>query len=249
MIAFAVTVHDVGLRRKAARALRLFSDLTPEMQQVGAFVIKEAQANLKARRSKVSNGRLAKSLQAKPYRMAVTIGSVLPYARIQQEGGVVRPRKRKRLAIPLQDDLAKKHVWPKHVKPENIFRVGNILYLVRKKRKATARPKTAFGKATKKAFGKASRLAKRSKKGWKAVKKMTVVKRVTKVTKKQFGIKKTAKKGAKKQVQRMEVVPGWVLVRSATIPRRPYIKKSPALIRYMRTLFARKLDEFERRAG
>jgi phage gpG-like protein len=250
VIAFGITVRDLGLRRKAERALRLFQDLTPEMQNVGKFVINEGRANLKARGSRISNGRLAKSLQAAAYKRSVTIGSVLPYARIQQEGGVVRPRKRKRLAIPLQLDLAKKHVWPKHVKPENIFRVGNILYLIRRKRKAAAaRPKTAAGKTTKRVLAGAQKLAKRSRKGWRAVKKLKVVKRVTKAAKKQFGIKRTSARGQKKQVQTMEVVPGWVLVKSATIPARPYLKKSAKLIQYMRTLFVKKLDDFERRVG
>jgi len=128
------TRHAIARLRRMVRGAATRGSLfnfTEEMDQVGKWLIRDARRRLAARRSKVSTGRLAKSLKHKPYKAAVTISSVLPYARIQQEGGTVRPRKRKYLAIPLRLHLARSHTWPKHWQPDRLacIRVGSKLYL------------------------------------------------------------------------------------------------------------------------
>jgi len=119
-----------ALRRKQTA----LADLRPQMAAVGAWLIGDARKRLAARASRTSTGRLGKSLQAKAFRNSVTIGSTLPYAGIQQRGGVVHPRKRKMLAIPLQEDLRARHVWPKQIPPEQLYRVGSTLMFIRKRR-------------------------------------------------------------------------------------------------------------------
>jgi phage gpG-like protein len=104
----------MGLRRKAARAIKMFSDFTPEMKLTGDWLITDAKQRLSGRNSEVSIGRLAKSLNARAYRTAVTIFSVLAYARVQQEGGEIRPKK-KYLAIPLNLSDRRAHVWPRMI--------------------------------------------------------------------------------------------------------------------------------------
>lgn len=113
LVQFKITVNDLVLRRKFQRAVRKFSDLRPEMDQVGRWLVRDARKRLESRKSKVSIGRLAKSLTHKAYKKAVTITSVLPYARVQQQGGTILPRRVKHLAIPMKTDLARTHTWPK----------------------------------------------------------------------------------------------------------------------------------------
>lgn len=164
-----------ALRRKQAALI----DLRTEMLAVGRWLIGDARQRLAARGSRTSTGRLGRSLQAKAFRNTVTISSTLPYAGIQQRGGTVRPRKRKMLAIPIQEDLARRHVWPKHVPPEQLYRVGNILMFIRKRRY--------------------------------------------------------------KGQARGEAVPGWRLVKQATIKARPYLVKSAELLDFVRALIGRKI--------
>jgi len=122
MIAYRLRFDLSGLERRFNRARRAFKDLRPEMKQVGAWVVEDARKRLAARGSKYMRGRLAKSLKEHPYQQAVTISSVQPYARIQQEGGTVRPRKSNGyLAIPLQDREKRNHAWPRHWSSPLVF--------------------------------------------------------------------------------------------------------------------------------
>jgi hypothetical protein len=61
-----------------------------------------------------TTGRLYRSLVVKPFKKAVTIFSSRPYARIQQEGGVVKSKRPNgMLAIPLRLKERRSHTWPK----------------------------------------------------------------------------------------------------------------------------------------
>jgi hypothetical protein len=115
MIQFGVTVRDLALKARFARALMKFSDFTPEMAKTGDYLLEDAKRRLAARNSPVSIGRLAKSLRRKAYKMAVTVASVLAYARVQQEGGTIYPKRGKMLAIPLRVEDARIHLWPRMV--------------------------------------------------------------------------------------------------------------------------------------
>jgi len=143
-----------AIRRLLSRGARgAFLDYREEMDEVGKWLLTDARRRLEARGSDVSTGRLAKSLTHHPYKTAVTVSSVLPYARIQQEGGTVKPKKRKRLAIPLRLDLARSHTWPKHWKAGRLAcvvidgklflkdtKTDELVYLLVKKVKIKGRP-------------------------------------------------------------------------------------------------------------
>lgn len=150
MILFKVLFDDRALRRRCERASRAFSDLKPEMEKVGKWLVEDARGRIAARSSPDSKGRLGKSLAFRAYKAAVTIFSFLPYARIQQEGGTVLPRKRKMLAIPLRPDLRRLGMWPKHWKRDRLacIKTGKGLFL----KVVDPTPKLKSGGARKNSF-------------------------------------------------------------------------------------------------
>ena len=85
------------------------------MQRAGNWLAQDGRKRLKDRDSEVSIGRLARSLQTIASKQAFVIGSVLPYARMQQQGGTIKAKKQF-LAIPLKLELARRRVWPRHLK-------------------------------------------------------------------------------------------------------------------------------------
>lgn len=178
VLQFKIIMNDLALKLKLRRALAAFSDLRPEMQKVGEFLVDDAGKRLAARTTdyaKFSSGRLLKSLRVHPFTQAVTVSSVQPYARTQQEGGTVKSKRPNGyLAIPLRDYDKKNHVWPRHWStPLSVVKLRDgRLFL------------------------------------------------------------KSAKFG--------QLV--YRLIQQVTIPARPYLVKSEALIDYMRKLIARKLD-------
>ena len=48
----------------------------------------------------------------------LSVFSLRPHARIQQEGGTILPKTGKALAIPLTDELRKSGLWPRHLDPD-----------------------------------------------------------------------------------------------------------------------------------
>lgn len=121
-----------NLKRQFDRARKVFADLTPEMDKVGAWLVQDARRRLADRGSKYPTGRLAKSLTAKAYKRAVTISSVLPYARIQQEGGTVKSKRPGGyLAIPLMARERRNKAWPRHWKSTLVpIKSGGKLFLL-----------------------------------------------------------------------------------------------------------------------
>ena len=120
MVEFTITgtrKAEQNLRRRFDEARRQFSDLTPEMRKTGDFLVRDARKRLSARTGSGSIGRLGKSLKHKAYKRSVTVTSVLPYARIQQEGGTVKSKRPGGyLAIPLQAREKRNKAWPRHWK-------------------------------------------------------------------------------------------------------------------------------------
>lgn len=190
--AFSVVVRDLRLKMRFRRALRAFADLRPEMQMVGDWLVRDGRARLFNRPGRMHEGRmgrLEKSLKAKAFKRSVTITSVLPYARIQQEGGTVHSsRPNGMLAIPLMAREKRNHAWPRHWKSDSLFpiRLDGRLFLAKW--------------AGKRAVGKTFDLV-------------------------------------------------YLLVRSVTIPARPYLVKSRALLDYMRQVIVAKLNRAERGEG
>lgn len=118
LVEFLVQMKDLSRNRRFRRAMRLFDDLRPEMRQVGEWLVRDAEQRLKARDTEYNqyaSGRLLRSLNVHPFKKAVTISSVQPYARIQQHGGTVRSKRANGyLAIPIQAREKKNHAWPRH---------------------------------------------------------------------------------------------------------------------------------------
>ncbi|GEM_PF-2168258 len=117
---FVIHMQDLSRNRRFRRALRLFDDLRSEMRQVGEYLVDDAEKQLKARDTEYNqyaSGRLLRSLSVHPFKKAVTISSVQPYARIQQEGGTVKSKRPNGyLAIPLRAREKKNRAWPRHWK-------------------------------------------------------------------------------------------------------------------------------------
>lgn len=135
MIQFRIAVNDLLLRLRVAKAVAAFQDLRPEMKQVGDYLIDDAGERLQDRDTEYNQyatGRLHKSLRSHPFMHAVTISSVQPYARVQQEGGTVKSKRPNGyLAIPLRPTERRLHMWPRHWKSELlcIKREDSKLYL------------------------------------------------------------------------------------------------------------------------
>jgi phage gpG-like protein len=186
MIQMRVTVRDLAIKRKFRRAIKQFSSFQDELAKVGDWLIDDARKRLAARNSKWGRGRLARSLRRVAHRFVVTIYSHLPYARIQQEGGVVKSRRAGgMLAIPLREKEGRSHTWPR------MWKTGR-LFLVKSER----------------------------------------------------GRLFLACEGSGGKVQFV-----YLLVRKVTIPARPYLVKSPQLVRCMRTLIVQKWERWKRGAA
>lgn len=111
------TKIDVGgAQRKLAEAVRPFRDLTQPLRKIGLYNERQARGRLNARTRRWHDhtGALAKSIHSDVEPDAVVSGTNLPYARIQQDGGIVLPKnKSERLWIPVPDWLAKQKLWPR----------------------------------------------------------------------------------------------------------------------------------------
>jgi len=120
MVKLGVIVHDAALKLRIAHAIAAFKDLRPEMKKVGDWLIDDADKRLEARDTEYrqyATRRLKKSLRAHPFMRAVTISSVQPYARVQQEGGTIRSKRPNGyLAIPMRPTEKRLHIWPRHWK-------------------------------------------------------------------------------------------------------------------------------------
>jgi len=181
MIQFRVTTRDYVLKRKFRRALAMFSDLREEMDLVGRWLVRDGRRRLAARVDEYSTGRLGKSLKHKAFKRAVTVTSVQPYARIQQEGGTVKSKRPGGyLAIPLQAREKRNKAWPRHWKSPLVCikAKSGKLYLL----------STKFNQLV------------------------------------------------------------YRLIQQVKIPARPYLVKSPELVRLLRSVIARKLDRVEKAA-
>jgi hypothetical protein len=204
MLAIAVKVQDLHLKRKFLRAVKQFSSFKPEMEKTGDWLLEDARKRLAQRKSKWPTGRLGKSLVRKAFKFAATIISSRPYARIQQEGGVVRSKRPGgMLAIPLREKEGRSHTWPKMwtrkdgSNPLFVLRDGGKAFLaVREKQYDTVTSKT--GKQRRKYTGE----------------------------------------------DKIELI--YRLVPWVRIKGRPYLIKSPELIRYMRTLIVQKWERWKR---
>lgn len=73
------------------------------------------------------SGRLSRSLTMHLDDMSVRIGSNLKYARIQQEGGVVKPNGHKYLALPVLPELRRSGVYPRDLPRDSMkFAIADI---------------------------------------------------------------------------------------------------------------------------
>lgn len=106
----AGTIDD-GIRFFQSLPEEIDAELIAAMTRVGAILagqIRREVAAFTSRSRGRKSGALARSWQPSPATktgqgIEVTVSSDLPYARIHETGGTIRPRRRQWLTVPLQD--------------------------------------------------------------------------------------------------------------------------------------------------
>jgi len=128
-VGLTITPDRADLRRlqNAFKQLRRAGgDQRRVLGRVGIYMTREARRRLRARKRDwgPTTFRLSKSLAMVVDANSVTVGSNLVYARIQQLGGTVRP-KRKYLALPVDATLRRRGVWPRDLPKDSLKFVPN----------------------------------------------------------------------------------------------------------------------------
>lgn len=115
-LSYRYAVDDKKVRRWFEEASKAGRSLRVPMGRIGLFVARNAKRRLRARRKRKfpMSGMLAKSIHhVLDGESAVLVGSNLPYAKIQQLGGIITPKRVKALTIPMQPYLARSRMWPR----------------------------------------------------------------------------------------------------------------------------------------
>lgn len=123
-IGMQVVVDDAQLRRGFAALSKVGGNLRPVLGEIGLFMQRSARRRLRARprrRLGIRTHKLEQSIAMRLEAFAVTVGSNLVYAPIQQVGGTIVPKTARALAIPMQASLARRGVWPRDF-PEGALR-------------------------------------------------------------------------------------------------------------------------------
>lgn len=114
-MATPVTIKIQGAARgdAIARAAARLKDLQRPLAQIGQWGLRHSRERLRNRIQNPgrSSGMLAKSGHVVSEPNAVSVGYARVYARIQQLGGVVRPKGHPYLTIPVPEWLAKSGKW------------------------------------------------------------------------------------------------------------------------------------------
>lgn len=126
MIGLIVTVQRSGEQRALVTASRQLGNLRPWLEDTAEWLLRSAVRRLQSRDTRgVQSGRLIQSLSeggdgniAKYGEHSVSVGSSLPYARKQHEGGTILPTPpRKALAIPINERLKAEGRYPRDIDP------------------------------------------------------------------------------------------------------------------------------------
>jgi len=126
MIGLIVTVERSGEQRALVTASRQLGDLRPWLEDTAEWLLRSAVERLQSRDTPgFQSGRLIRSLSeggdgniAEYGEHSVSVGSNLPYARKQHEGGTILPTPpRKALAIPINERLRTDGVYPRDLDP------------------------------------------------------------------------------------------------------------------------------------
>ena len=207
-IRFNIQVDAQPLIKRARELTATLKQVQRPTREIALRLLDNGRGRLQARPPgkypPVRTGLLARSLYARPTTATeVVVASQFPYARIQQQGGIVLPTHGKCLAIPLTAALKRAGTWPrdwprgalKFIPINNGNTVGMLVGVAANEPGKLARSE----KATKR------RAAKRKEKM---------------ETREAFGIKTRASK-AKAKAPTSE--PLYLLVKSSLIPTQPYI--------------------------
>ncbi|MFO0971827.1 MAG: phage virion morphogenesis protein [Phycisphaerae bacterium] len=132
-----ISPHERDLaevRRRLGDLERAAGNLGRPLQRIGLFVRRAAARRLRGRRFEwgQSTGKLAGSLAVQADERAVTVGSNLVYAAIQQVGGRVLPKSGRYLALPVTRELRRSGAWPRDLprkslkySPKESIRIGS----------------------------------------------------------------------------------------------------------------------------
>lgn len=115
-IGMQVVVEDAAVRRGFERLAKVGGNLRPVLGQIGLAMQRGARRRLRLRPRRklgVRTHKLEQSIAMRLEAFAVTVGSNLVYAPIQQVGGTIVPKTARALAIPMQASLARRGVWPR----------------------------------------------------------------------------------------------------------------------------------------
>ncbi len=120
---YYMQVDDEPLLRGLHGLAAMGRNPRPILGKIGYVILGGARRRLRAR-PKRSRGfrtyKLETSLSVRLQQYEVTVGSALPYARIQHFGGPIRPRTVKALAIPVLPHLARRNVWPRDLPRDSL---------------------------------------------------------------------------------------------------------------------------------
>lgn len=144
------------LRRIAVFAETLRGELTATLARGALRIAQEAAGELSAAVirlfTKNPTGSLARSFEPRLVEIADEVVAAeavsrLPYARIQDEGGVIKPRTRKMLAIPHPLGNVPRGKWPRDFPAGKLVRFGRVLGepMTKRTAKGTAGPAQLTG--------------------------------------------------------------------------------------------------------
>jgi hypothetical protein len=115
---FNIKVEAAGLIKRAQELSASMKNVQRPTREIALRLIDRGRERLQARPPgkypPVRTGLLARSLYARPETATgVVVASQFPYARIQQQGGIVLPTHGKCLAIPMTTALKRAGTWPR----------------------------------------------------------------------------------------------------------------------------------------
>lgn len=112
----SLTIDVSGALRKLDAAGQRVGNMAKPARQIGLYAASEARKRLNERPRNWGNhtGQLARSIHSTfdESTGTIRIGTNLIYARVQEIGGEIRPKK-KYLAIPVDDSLRRSGKWPR----------------------------------------------------------------------------------------------------------------------------------------
>ena len=157
-----VAVKDELLKKMLIKISKRTEDLSPMLGRLGLWLIRDSRERLRARprdADSFRSGALGKSMTMAVEPRKVEVGSNLVYARIQQLGGTIVPKTVKRLAIPLQPHLKKRHIWPRDLTRDGVKMFvlkanGKAFLATLEEEKKSSKPRGSATKRLFKALGK-----------------------------------------------------------------------------------------------